>query len=89
MIRGWINYYRFSDATTVGELCKQDQILHQKLRAWGRRRTGNLKQAYQKYWNTIGKRNWVFAFKDGENYHQLISHTKYGSSSTNYVKVKN
>jgi len=89
VIRGWINYYQFSDATTVGEFCKQDHILHHKLRAWGRRRTGNLRQAYQKYWNTIGKRNWVFSFKDGDNLHQLISHTKYGSSSNNYVKVKN
>ena len=90
VIRGWIEYYSNSDANTVGELARQDYLLFQKLRAWGRHKCkGNLKKAYKKYWKRIGNRNWVFtATQENANPLRLLSHTEFGSSSTKYVKVK-
>jgi RNA-directed DNA polymerase len=89
VIRGWVNYYSNSDAQTVGELTRQDHLVYQKLRAWGRYRTGNLNQAHNKYWTTIGNNNWVFATRQGNaNPLRLLTHTEFGSSSTEYVKVK-
>ena len=61
MIRGWVNYYSYSDAKTVRILRKQDYLLYQKLRAWGCHRTGSLKKAWSKYWKRIGEIKWVFA----------------------------
>jgi RNA-directed DNA polymerase len=89
IIRGWVKYYSNSDAQTVGELTRQDHLVFQKLRAWGRYRTGSLNQARIKYWGTIGSNNWVFATRQGKaNPLRLLTHTEFGSSSTEYVKVK-
>ena len=89
IIRGWTNYYSFSDAQTMGVLSRQDNLVFQKLRAWSRHRTGNWYQAQKKYWKTIGSNNWVFATRKGdENPLRLLSHTEFGSSSIEYVKVK-
>ena len=89
IIRGWVNYYSFSDAQTTGELTRQDYLLYQKLRAWARHRTGNLNKAHNKYWTKIGNNNWVFATSQGKaNLLRLLTHTEFGSSSTEYVKVK-
>ena len=35
IIRGWTNYYSFSNAQTMGVLTGQDRLVFQKLRAWG------------------------------------------------------
>jgi RNA-directed DNA polymerase len=89
IIRGWANYYSFSDAQTTGVFSRQDHLVYQKLRAWSRHRTGDLNQARKKYWTTIGNNNWVFATRKGdENPLRLLSHTEFGSSSTEYMKVK-
>ncbi len=89
IIRGWVNYYSNTDAATVGELSRQDYLLYQKLRAWGRHRCGNLVDARKKYWIKIGNKNWVFATRQGNaNPLRLLSHTEFGSSSTKYVKVR-
>ncbi len=89
IIRGWCNYYQFSDAQSVGELKRQDYLVFQKLRAWGRYRCGNLKDARKKYYTKIGKRDWIFAAREGEaKPFRLLSHSDFGSSSNNYVKVK-
>ena len=89
IIRGWVNYYSFSDAQTIGVLSKQDNLVFQKLRAWSRHRTGDWHKAQKKYWTTIGNKNWVFATRKGnENPLRLLSHVEFGSSSTEYVKVK-
>ncbi|MDJ0751763.1 MAG: group II intron maturase-specific domain-containing protein [Woeseiaceae bacterium] len=89
IIRGWVNYYSNSNAQTTGELTRQDHLIVQKLRAWGRYRCGNLSQARRKYWTKIGNNNWVFATKEGDaNPLRLLTHTEFGSSSTKYVKVK-
>ena len=89
IIRGWTNYYHFSDAQTTGELARQDYLLFQKLRAWARHRTDNWNKAKEKYWTKIGNNNWVFATRKGNaNPFRLLSHTEFGSSSNEYVKVK-
>ena len=89
VIRGWCNYYKFSDAQTRHILTKQDHLVFQKLRAWGRYRCGSIKDAYNKYYTKIGKRNWIFATREGDaNPLRLLFHSSFGSSSTNYVKVK-
>ncbi len=89
VIRGWVNYYSNSDAATVGELARQDHLIFQKLRAWGRQKTGSYNKARKKYWKKIGNNNWVFATKSKDaNLLRLLRHTEFGSSSTKYVKVK-
>ena len=57
IIRGWTNYYSFSNAQTMGILTGQDRLVFLKLRAWGRHRTGDWFKARKKYWTTIGKNN--------------------------------
>ncbi|MEC4896383.1 MAG: group II intron reverse transcriptase/maturase [Oscillatoria sp. PMC 1051.18] len=89
IIRGWTNYYQFSNAQTVGELTRQDYLLFQKLRAWSRHRTGDWYKARRKYWTKIGNKNWVFATRQGDaNPLRLLTHTEFGSSGSEYVKVK-
>ncbi|MEL7039729.1 MAG: reverse transcriptase domain-containing protein [Cyanobacteria bacterium J06592_8] len=89
IIRGWTNYYQFSNAQTVGELTRQDYLLFQKLRAWSRHRTGDWYKARKKYWTRIGNNNWVFATRQGDaNPLRLLTHTEFGSSGSEYVKVK-
>ena len=89
IIRGWCNYYYFSDANTVGEFARQDFLVYQKLRAWGRHRCGSLKKALNKYFNNIGNTKWVFSTKEGDaNSLRLLSHSSFSSSSIDYVKVK-
>lgn len=89
VIRGWCNYYHFSDAQTTGKLSNQDHLVTEKLRAWGRYRCKDTKTAISKYFTKIGKRNWIFATREGDaNPLRLLIHDKFGSSSTKYVKVK-
>ena len=89
VIRGWASYYKNSDAQTVGELSKQDNLTYLKLRRWAKRRCGNINDGHSKYWTTIGGDNWVFATRQGEaNPLRLLSHKEFGSSSTEYVRVK-
>ena len=90
VIRGWANFYSFSDSQTTGEFARQNHLIFHKLRAWARRRTGDWdNKTKSKYWIKIGKNNWNFATKDGDAKPlRLITHTEYGSSSTKYVKVK-
>ena len=43
----------------------------------------------KKYFTKIGNKNWIFATKDGNaNPFRLLLHRDFGSSSTDYVKVK-
>ena len=89
VIRGWANYYRFTDIKNVGISNKLNQLLYSKLKRWGIRKTGSLKAAHQKYWTTFGNDNWVFATRDGNtNPLWLIKHTQIKCSSISYVKIK-
>ena len=93
IIRGWMNYYKTSDISTVGGHSKQDFNLYSKLRSWGRRRCkADWKRAYKKYWNQVtiknnGKDKKVNRFSVRENSLYLTSHTD-TSCSTKYAKVK-
>ena len=70
-------------------LTGQDHLVYKKLRAWSRHRTGDWGKAIKKYWTTIGNNNWVFATRKGDvNPLRLLTHSEFGSSSVNYVKVK-
>ncbi len=89
VIRGWTSFYTKSDAQTVGELSKQDNLTYLKLRRWARSRCGNIKDGHIKYWTTIGNNNWVFATREGKsNPLRLLDHSEFSCSSTEYVKVK-
>lgn len=88
IIRGWSNYYQYSDIKSVGELSRQDYLLYQKLRRWAYRRCGSLNKGHQKYWHHIGSRNWVFASREGKNPYTLLKHNDTTCSSTDYIKVK-
>jgi len=88
VIRGWASYYTNSDAQSVGELSKQDNLVYLKLRRWAKRRCGNINSGHSKYWIAIGGNNWVFATRNGDNPLRLLKHSEFGSSSTSYVKVK-
>ncbi|MDJ0718951.1 MAG: group II intron reverse transcriptase/maturase [Prochloraceae cyanobacterium] len=88
IIRGWTNYYRYSDIKTFGITSKLDYLLYGKLRSWGRYRTGSVNKARKKYWITQGKNNWVFATKQNNNPLRLFRHSEVKCSSTSYVKVK-
>lgn len=89
VIRGWTSYYIHSDAKTVGALGKQDNLLYLKLRRWAKNRCGNINDGHQKYWQTIGGENWVFATRgEGTNPLRLLKHSEFECSSTDYVKVK-
>ena len=90
IIRGWVNYYSFSDGGTVGEFSRQDYLVYQKLRAWARSRTGRWgKKTIKKYWGKHGNNNWSFiANKGSKSPLRLTTHAEHSSSSTKYVKVK-
>lgn len=89
IIRGWANYYRFSDGKTTAEFRRQDYLLYLKLRSWAKRRSqGNLKIALNKYWHSRNGNNWVFSTRKGKNFLRLLAHSDVECSSTSYVKVK-
>lgn len=89
VIRGWTRFYTNSDAQTVGDLSKQDQLTYLKLRRWAKRRCGSTKSGSDKYWTSIKGDNWVFATKaEKANPLRLLKHSEFECSSTNYVKVK-
>ena len=93
IIRGWMNYYKTSDISTVGGHSNQDNDLYCKLRSWSRRRCkADWNRAYDKYWNQVtikknGKVKKVKRFSVRENSLYLIRHTD-TSCSIEYVKVK-
>ena len=88
IIRGWCNYFSFSDVKITGTFSKQDHLVFQKLRALGVHRfKRGLSKFYQEYFRRIGNRNWVFATK-GANPHILLTHDEFSCSSTKFVKVK-
>jgi len=89
IIRGWSNYYTFSDAATTGIFSKLNHLTYLRLRRWAKFKgvTGN---DCRKYWHTVGNDNWVFGIKNdlGEVWMRLLNHgEEHGASSTDYVKV--
>ena len=65
IIRGWSNYFTFSDAQTTGLFSKMGDLLYKRLRRWGKRQCkGSVDTAHRKFWHTIGNNNWVFSTLD-------------------------
>jgi RNA-directed DNA polymerase len=87
IIRGWANYY----ATVVSKVTYTDidNLTYQKLRTWAKRRHPNKsgKWVSNKYWQTLGGDNWVFATKkEGLTPLRLLNHAD--TPIVRHVKVK-
>ncbi len=62
IIRGWSNYY--STVVSKETFNKLDNLVYEKLRAWASYR-GQGRINKDKYWTTVGNRNWCFCTEDG------------------------
>ncbi|MEH2162424.1 MAG: group II intron reverse transcriptase/maturase [Nostoc sp.] len=87
IIRGWANYY----ATVVSKVAYSDidDLTYQKLSAWAKRRHPKKSGEWvsNKYWQSIGGDNWVFATrKEGLSSLRLLKHS--ATSIVRHVKVK-
>ena len=87
IIRGWAKYY----STVVSKVTYSDidDLTYQKLRAWAKRRhpRKNGKWMSNKYWQSIGGDNWIFATrKEGLNPLLLLNHAD--TPIVRHVKVK-
>ena len=80
IIRGWSNYY--STVVSKETFSKVDYLAYDKLRAWARKRgKGNINK--DKYWRTVGDRNWCFST---ENEIELTQHSD--TPIVRHIKVK-
>ena len=80
IIRGWSNYY--SNVASKKTFNKVDNLTYYKLRAWARKRgKGNINK--DKYWRTVGDKNWCFSTENGL---KLRGHT--ATPIIRHVKVK-
>ena len=87
IIRGWCNYFRSVPSSKV--FSRMDYLIWWKLFRWGKRRHGNkgTKWIIDRYWQSIGGDNWVFATRqEGSNPMRLLKHSSV--EITRYVKVK-
>jgi RNA-directed DNA polymerase len=86
IIRGWTNYY--STVVSQETFSKVDNLTYDKLRAWARKRgKGNINK--DKYWRTVGEKNWCFSTEEGLELTQhqetpIIRHVKVKGNSTPY-----
>ncbi|MEG4838939.1 group II intron maturase-specific domain-containing protein, partial [Microcoleus sp. B9-D4] len=80
IIRGWSNYY--STVVSKKTFNKVDHLTYDKLRAWARTRgKGNINK--DKYWRTVGDRNWCFSTENGI---ELTQHSD--TPIVRHIKVK-
>lgn len=87
IIRGWCNY--FSTISSSKAFSKMDALVYWKLQKWAKHRHRNKGKEWinQKYWQTIGGDNWVFATRqEGTNPLRLLKHS--ATKIKHYVKVK-
>jgi RNA-directed DNA polymerase len=87
-IRGWRQYYRHSDAKTMGMLSKCDYLLYGKLRGWAVSR-GTKENFYERYWHRHNGRK-IFSTGNKDNSLRLESYNPKDEhhSSVDYIKVK-
>ncbi|MEH2045995.1 MAG: group II intron maturase-specific domain-containing protein [Nostoc sp.] len=87
IIRGWANYYR---TVTSKEIYSElGNKVYKKLKSWAQRRHPNKTGVWiaNKYWQTIGNDNWVFATRqERKNPLRLQKHSATGI--VRHVKVK-
>jgi RNA-directed DNA polymerase len=81
VITGWTNYYKTVNSSKVFKYC--DHLTYQQLRVWSLQRHPNKNTDWviNKYWHSIGNRNWVFHSQDGFTLKlhgdtQSVNHTK-------------
>ena len=86
IIRGWCNYYATVVSQKVFERLKN--LTFWKLLKWGikRHRNKSKKWIKNKYFQSIGGRNWVFATRAEDNPMRLLSHSD--TEIVRFVKVK-
>ncbi len=87
VIRGWANYY--STVVSKEVYTKIDHLVYWKLVAWAKRRHPKKSKNWvaNKYWQSIGNNNWVFAVKhEGKNPPRLRLHKD--TPIKRHVKVK-
>jgi RNA-directed DNA polymerase len=80
IIKGWSNYY--STVVSKETFSKVDYLTYDKLRAWARTKgKGSINK--EKYWRTVGDRNWCFSTEDGL---ELLTHAS--TPIVRHTKVK-
>jgi RNA-directed DNA polymerase len=80
IIRGWSNYY--STVVSKATFSKVDTLTYDKLRAWARTRgKGSINK--DKYWRTVGDKDWCFSTEDGI---ELFNHAS--TPIVRHTKVK-
>jgi len=87
VVRGWANYY--STVVSKDAYSHLDHLMYQKLLAWAKRRhhKKSMEWVVNKYWQTVGGDNWVFANRqEGENPLLLLKHS--ATKIERHVKVK-
>jgi len=87
IIRGWANYY--STVVSGETFSELGHKIYQKLKSWGQNRHSNKsgKWIANKYWQTIGGDNWVFATRQsGKTPLRLLKHSE--TPIVRHVKVK-
>ena len=86
VIKGWSNYY--STVVSKETFSKVDNLTYDKLRAWARTRgKGSINK--DKYWRTVGNRNWCFSTEDGMELKRhsdmpIVRHTKVKGAASPY-----
>ena len=74
VLRGWANYHRFIVSKKV--FSRIDSDIYHALWRWAKRRHSRNKNYHwvkQKYFKSIGNRNWVFSAKSGNKVVQLFN----------------
>ncbi|MFB8787338.1 MAG: group II intron reverse transcriptase/maturase [Potamolinea sp.] len=87
IISGWANYY--STVVSGETFSDLGHMVYRKLRSWAKRRHPDKTGGWvaNKYWQTIGGNNWVFATRQkGKNPLRLLEHRE--TSIVRHVKVK-
>ncbi|CAD5934151.1 putative reverse transcriptase [Planktothrix tepida] len=80
IIKGWSNYY--STVASKKTFSQVDHLTYDKLRTWARTRgKGDINK--DKYWRTVGNKNWCFSTEDGL---ELITHAS--TPIVRHTKVK-
>ncbi|MEA5599358.1 group II intron reverse transcriptase/maturase [Rivularia sp. UHCC 0363] len=87
IINGWANYYSTGVSSEIFQ--KLGYMVYEKLRAWAWRRHPKKSKSWivQKYWKTIGDKNWEFVHKKDGKTHILAKHSD--KSIVRHIMVKN
>ncbi len=89
IIRGWCNYYTYQNSKET--FSKLDYLIYERLWRWACRRSRMKKTAgwiADRYWLTIGKTKWNFAYESEEGRITKLPHYRETQASKTYVKVK-